>query len=508
MNSRDSQKIRNLIRTLQETNTYLASSEELSLEVLSKIVTKCLATSENIFQALVALGEDACYQVELTTYRTLLKDFLVAISQTGELAYPAEEIGACLIKMTTKLGDKHKKQVVFLPYKASMWDALASIYEAALTDPACDAYVIPIPYFTKDENGKLKDFHYEGDLFPSNVKITSWQDYPLAQKHPDVIYIHNPYDANNKITTVLPAFYSDKLKQYTNLLVYVPYFVSLHEQAPAEYPLAIAQGFANANLVCAQDKVIKAGYEEVWTKFAQTSSNFPKEYLGKFLDKIVALGSPKYDALNKATPENYPLPADWRAKIYRPDGTKKRVVFYNNTILEWNIYGKAMFAKYVAVFNFFLEHGDDYLLIWRPHPLFIDNIRSMQPNFLPDYLRLVELFKKSQLGIYDDSPDFYLAYTYADAFYGDLSSMAELFRKLGRPVIQQLPAYETNQASAEFDLTVAKEYLAKQEVIRESELLLAKLADFLATTSVKQVKTNYHFGADIHQYVMKLLNKR
>lgn len=38
--------------------------------------------------------------------------------------------------------------------------------------------------------------------------------------------------------------------------------------------------------------------------------------------------------------------------------------------------------------------------------------------------------------ICDDSPDFYLAYTYADAFYGDISSMAELFRRLGRPVIQ------------------------------------------------------------------------
>ena len=36
-------------------------------------------------------------------------------------------------------------EAVFLPYKASMWDSLESVWQAAAEDPNCTAYVIPIP---------------------------------------------------------------------------------------------------------------------------------------------------------------------------------------------------------------------------------------------------------------------------------------------------------------------------------------------------------------------------
>ncbi len=39
-----------------------------------------------------------------------------------------------------------RKEVVFLPYKASMWDSLESVWKAADADEQCDAYVVPIPY--------------------------------------------------------------------------------------------------------------------------------------------------------------------------------------------------------------------------------------------------------------------------------------------------------------------------------------------------------------------------
>lgn len=504
MNTRDSKGILNLIKTLKEANDYLAASEEMSLELLKQVITNCLTASENIGQTLQTFGELDQYQAELTTYQSLLKDFLRAISQAGELAYPASAIEANLTKLTTKLNAKHKKQVVFLPYKASMWDSLATIYEAALADPSCEPYVVPIPYFTKDEQGKLKDLHYEGDLFPKEVPITSWQDYPLAKKRPDIIYIHNPYDDDNLITTVLPAFYTAKLKQYTDLLVYVPYFVSLHERKHYEY--ALNKGIENADVVFIQDEVVKAGYQGAWKKFAQENPTYPKERLDQILTKMVALGNPKYDALNKTNPSNYPLPSEWKEKIYRPDGSKKTVVFYNTTILDLNAAEGQMLSKYADVFNFFWKHQADYTLLWRPHPLLVDALRSQRPALLADYLQLVRQFKESQLGIYDDSPDFYLAYTYADAFYGDMSSMAELFRKLNRPVIKQIPTYPTEQVPADFDLNLVKEHLAKQKVLAEENLPLAKLSACLAANTHSQKATDYHFGLDIHRYVMNLAN--
>ncbi len=505
MNTRDSKEILNLITTLEEANEYLASSEEIGLELLKQVITNCLTASENISQTLQTFGEDISYQAELTTYQGLLQNFLANISQAGELAYPAQTIGECLTKLTTKLSAKHKKQVVFLPYKASMWDSLASIYEAASADPSCDAYVVPIPYFTKDEHGKLKDLHYEGNLFPKEVPITSWKDYPLAKKRPDIIYIHNPYDGNNWVTTVLPGFYTDKLKQYTDLLIYVPYFVSLHERKHYEY--ALNKGFENADVVFIQDEVVKAGYQGAWKKFAQENPTYPRKRLEQNLAKMVALGNPKYDALNKTNPSNYPLPSEWKQKIYRPDGSKKTVVFYNTTILELTVAEGQMLSKYADVFNFFWKHQADYTLLWRPHPLLVDALRSQRPALLADYLQLVRQFKESQMGIYDDSPDFYLAYTYADAFYGDMSSMAELFRKLNRPVIKQIPTYPTEQVPADFDLNLVKEHLAKQKVLAEEKLPLAKLPACLAANTHSQKATDYHFGLDIHRYVMNLANK-
>lgn len=58
MSTRDSKEILNLIKTLKEANAYLASSEEMSLELLEQVITNCLTASDNISQTL----QTFCYQ--------------------------------------------------------------------------------------------------------------------------------------------------------------------------------------------------------------------------------------------------------------------------------------------------------------------------------------------------------------------------------------------------------------------------------------------------------------
>nr|MCR5237068.1 hypothetical protein [Lachnospiraceae bacterium] len=115
-------------------------------------------------------------------------------------------------------------ETVFLPYKASMWDSLESVWKKADADENCDAYVIPIPYFDRNPDGSAKEEHYEGDLFPKGVPVTRYDQYDFENRHPDRIYIHNPYDANNFVTSVHPFFYSKNLKEFTDELIYIPYF--------------------------------------------------------------------------------------------------------------------------------------------------------------------------------------------------------------------------------------------------------------------------------------------
>ena len=76
---------------------------------------------------------------------------------------------------------KARKEVVFLPYKASMWDSLESVWKAAAADPECDAYVVPIPYYDKNPDGSFKKIHYEGGQYPPEVPVVWYED--LTSRH-------------------------------------------------------------------------------------------------------------------------------------------------------------------------------------------------------------------------------------------------------------------------------------------------------------------------------------
>ena len=115
---------------------------------------------------------------------------------------------------------------VFLPYKVSMWDSMETVWKAADKDPDCDAYVVPIPYFDKDQEGNLAVEHYEGDQYPPDVPVTDYRTFRLEDKKPDAVFIHNPYDQNNILTSVHPDFYSSRLKKYADQLVYLPYYTT------------------------------------------------------------------------------------------------------------------------------------------------------------------------------------------------------------------------------------------------------------------------------------------
>ena len=118
-----------------------------------------------------------------------------------------------------------RKEAVFLPYKASMWDSLESIWKKLDEDSGWDTYVVPIPYYDKNPDGSFKQMHYEGNEYPDYVPVVDYRKFNLQARHPDTIYIHNPYDDCNFVTSVEPAFYSKVIKNYTDELVYVPYFV-------------------------------------------------------------------------------------------------------------------------------------------------------------------------------------------------------------------------------------------------------------------------------------------
>ena len=209
-----------------------------------------------------------------------------------------------------------KKEVVFLPYKASMWDSLESVWQAADADPGCDAYVIPIPYFDKNPDGSFREEHYEGDQYPAYVPVTRYDEYDLETRHPDVIYIHNPYDECNHVTSVHPYFYSKNLRNYTDKLVYIPYFI-LGEIEPNNQAMidgmkhfCFTPGTIYADRVVVQSENMRQVYINEYLKAAK-EMGLPGEHVDrKFLEKkFLGTGSPKIDKVLNTRKEDLEIPA-------------------------------------------------------------------------------------------------------------------------------------------------------------------------------------------------------
>lgn len=308
-----------------------------------------------------------------------------------------------------------KTEVVFFPYKASMWDSLESVYLAAKEDTECDAYCVPIPYFDLNPDHSFGKMHYEGSEYPEGIEIIDWEKYNFEDRRPDVIYIHNPYDGCNLVTSVHPRYYSSNLKKYTDTLVYVPYYVTSGSMMEAQ---SLLPAYLYVDYIVIQSPQFRECFDK----------SIPDE-------KFLPFGSPKVDrVLNKCKKPPNP-PKEWREKMYDGDGRKKRVIFYNTSLGDMLVNTETFLKKMEYVFKCFEEEREDVCLLWRPHPLMEATLDSLRPEFRIMYETLKKKYIESGLGIYDATPDVTDAVALSDAYIGDAgSSITSLFGVAGKPI--------------------------------------------------------------------------
>lgn len=357
-----------------------------------------------------------------------------------------------------------KQEIVFMPYNASMWDSLESVWKEAEADPLCDVYVVPIPYYYRNPDMSFGEFCYEGDRFPDYVPITHYEKYDLNRK-PDKIYIHNPYDQNNRITSVDPRFYSSELKKYTDCLIYIPYFVlqdidpDNSEAIKPLYDTIVSYGVYNSDKVILQSEKMRQLYINEFYKFAVSNGLTGKYIDRKYLEqKFVGSGSPKYEKLLNTKKEDLDIPDEWKKIIRKPDGSFKKIILYNISVGPFTKYGIKMIEKIKSVLKIFYENKDDVALLWRPHPLLKATIKARCPELLEMYDEIVEKYIEGNWGIFDDSADLDRAIVLSDAYYGDESSVVELYKKIGKEFLIQNPLLRTIENN-EFVLLAAREYL-------------------------------------------------
>ena len=334
-----------------------------------------------------------------------------------------------------------RKEIVFLPYKASMWDSLESVYLTAREDNNCDVYVVPIPYYDRRADGSLGELHYEGSEYPKDIVITDYRAYNLEERHPDVIYIHNPYDGWNNVTCLPEYYFCKNLRNFTDCLVYIPYFI-LDEIEPNDKNgvekmkhFCFLPGVIYSHKVIVQSEKMRQIYINEYARQAK-ALGFPVA-MKALEENIYGIGSPKLDKVHSVKKDELEIPAEWLGMIEKPDGSWKKIIFYNTSINALLKSDEKMLEKMQSVFAYFKEVQEDITLLWRPHPLIPNTIKSMRPVLWDKYKKIVERYRQENWGIYDDSSDMDRAIALSDGYYGDYSSIVHLYKETGKPILLQ-----------------------------------------------------------------------
>ena len=399
-------------------NAYVPENEN-SYKTCTEILTACQEGAikiGNMIDASEGEGTKAVHLLE--EYCELVYTLSNALDGNGCDTEKRKTVSDAVLCLNTQMVDIGREiednitvrfEIAFMPYKASMWDSLESIYETARKDPDCDVHLVPIPYYDKNPDGSRGKVYYDGELFPEDEQVTFFSDYDLSAQKPDAIFIHNPYDEFNNVTSVFPEYYSHELKKYTDCLVYVPYYATAGGMNATQSSLS---AYYYADYIVTQSEM-HIGYFD---------TDIPRE-------RFIAAGSPKFDHVIHECRKKQDVPRSWHEIM---DG--KKVYFYNTSITGALQDTRAFLNKMEYVFRTFINR-ENACLLWRPHPLLESTFESMRKDYKPYYDRLKEIFVNSKIGIYDDTPDIAHSIAVSDAYIGDAgTSVISLFGITGKPV--------------------------------------------------------------------------
>lgn len=414
MRYRQKEEILQAIGTMKEAHDYIKRQCEMQetesvYEVLVQLqemavrIGNLLETEVGYPQDIIAALEEYCEQIYECSMK--INDCQLVMNRNEKVLEFLGKIEYAISKISAKI------KVAFFPYKFSMWDSLESIWEAANRDEKCDCQIIPIPYYTKDDEDKFTRLHYEGEDFETGCSIIDYRKYNLEEEQPDIMYIHNPYDQYNAVSMVEPRFFSDELKKYGGMLVYVPYYMSGCCSKYENLDIAYGKGALNSDYIIVQSKALKEAYQ-YW--------GFPSR-------RILALGSPKIDAIHKLISEEQQINPEWHKKV-----AGKKVVLLNTSISTF--LNKEGWLKEIKEWaEIILQSG--MTLIWRPHPLLADAIQTLGKEQEEQFQQLTELITEAECGLIDMEADAYSAMKVSHAMISDYSSLILQYTFTGKPVL-------------------------------------------------------------------------
>ena len=290
-------------------------------------------------------------------------------------------------KITDKLIELHGStafSVAFLPYKRSMWNSMASVYDSCKAY-GIDAHVYPLPYYLMDNKGLVDRIASDKDLFQDAEDIKKL-------RHADYVVIHYPYDSRNSVTQMLPEYYIQNLRNIGEV-VYIPYSQTHMPQ------LWMARGLANINYAFLPSERAVTYFLENW-----------KQRGVDFTGRVFSLGSPKLDIHSTHPPESDTVLVATSLFAFLLDP------FARMDVWEQNIMAELAEGKRVT---------------FRPHPLLYQTIKAMRPDTRTTYDKLLKRLETQGVKI-DLSEDLETALTTNKYLITDPSSIIDTWKALGK----------------------------------------------------------------------------
>lgn len=374
------------------------------------------------------VGEGSKTVTVLESYCEVIYQLYQTISVGNSL--PGKEVKQILDQLMLQLEEALEKvysmkEIVFMPCKASRWQSFEKLWIEACNHPNTIVRVVPIPYYYKKQLGReLSEMYYEGDCFPENVFITSYEEYSIEQNHPDIIYIQEPYDGWNYMYTWEPKYFSDQLYKHTEKLIYVPWF-KIDEMNPEDGRGLKSQryfipmpGLVYADKVILQSPEMKESYVKYLTEWAGENT---KEY---WESKIEGNGAYLYENTEKPIEK----PAEWLGK--------KILLYYvsGNSLLEHK--GKLL-DKINRSMETFVEQKDRIQVLWIQDAYMKERLQPRIPEIWKKYQKIVKQYRKEAWLTEILPEEEKNAIAYADAFYGDGGKYAQEMQQCHKPVMLQ-----------------------------------------------------------------------
>lgn len=339
------------------------------------------------------------------------------------------------IKIDTEEIILSRKEVVFLPFSGKYWPALHSVWEAAVTQADWDVSVVPLPYYYKEYDGSFLDRAYNLSGYPQNITLADYEKFDLALHHPDIIFIQNPYDEWNSATSIPREYYSSEIKNYTEQLIYIPYFEveEFDKKNEREYwnmnYYCTVPGVVNADRVFVQSEEMKRVYVD---KLAEFAGQDTREIWEK---KIVGIGSPLSDCKREVIESVIGYPREWEQIIQKQNGERKHLILFYVSMSALIQYKETMIETIERMIDVALESEEEVAFIWKEDPMIDLNEKVIGKMLYTEYQKLREKVMAGHRIIYTEHVSDETLAVICDGYYGVPSAAGNKFQVLHKPVM-------------------------------------------------------------------------